>query len=201
MFRRFKKNADVSFSPEFLVAGLGNPGSKYELTRHNTGFLFVETLTQKYNFTVKKIKFKSLVGDVTVGTSRVIVMKPQTFMNNSGIAVRECAEFYKIPTEKIIVVFDDASLPVGALRIRRSGSDGGHKGIQSIIYHLGSDQFPRIKLGIGQSPHPDFDLKDYVLSGFGKDEAPLMKETMEKACDALPLILDGDIEKAMSAYN
>lgn len=201
MFRRFKKNADVSFSPEFLVVGLGNPGLKYELTRHNTGFLFVETLTQKYNFTVKKIKFKSLIGDITIGTSRVIVMKPQTFMNDSGTAVRECAEFYKIPFEKIIVVFDDTSLPVGTLRVRRCGSDGGHNGIKSIIYHLGSDQFPRIKLGIGQRPHPDYDLKDYVLSGFSKDEALLMKNAMEKACDALALILDGDIEKAMSAYN
>lgn len=201
MFRRFKKYAKSSFSPEFLVVGLGNPGSKYELTRHNSGFLFIEILSQKHHFNVNKIKFKSLIGDAAIGSVRLIVMKPQTFMNNSGIAVRECAEFYKIPPEKIIVVFDDTSLPVGSVRIKRQGSDGGHKGIQSIIYHLHSDQFPRIKLGIGQKPHPDYELSDYVLSDFNNDEAPLMKEAMEKACKALPYILNGDIEKAMSIYN
>lgn len=201
MFGRFKNYSKSSVSPEFLVAGLGNPGARYELTRHNAGFLFVETLSQRYNFKIKKIKFKSLVGDITIGAKRVIVMKPQTFMNNSGIAIRECADFYKIPPEKIIIVFDDISLPVGKIRIRRSGSDGGHKGIQSVLYHLKSDQFPRIKLGIGQKPHPDYDLSDYVLSVFGKDEAVSMKDAMEKACEALDNILSGDIEKAMAAYN
>ncbi len=201
MFGRFKYYSKSTVSPEFLVAGLGNPGPKYELTRHNAGFLFVETLAQRYNFKIKKIKFKSLVGDVTIGTKRVIVMKPQTFMNNSGIAIRECAEFYKIPPEKIIIVFDDTSLPVGKIRIRRAGSDGGHNGIKSILYHLNSDQFPRIKLGIGQKPHPDYELRDYVLSAFGKEEAHLMKEAIERACEALDYILSGDIEKAMAAYN
>lgn len=201
MFNKLKKYCNTSSSPEFLIVGLGNPGLKYELTRHNTGFLFVEALKDKYNFNVKKLKFKSLIGDATVANKRVIVIKPQTFMNESGKAVRECVDFYKIPPSNIIVVFDDASLPVGAVRVRRSGSDGGHNGIKSIISHLGVNEFPRIKLGIGQKPHPDYDLADYVLSNFNKNEIPLMRESIEKAIEALPFILNSDIEKAMALYN
>lgn len=201
MFNKLKNFSNTSSSPEFLIVGLGNPGLNYELTRHNTGFLFVEALKDKYNFNVKKIKFKSLIGDATITNKRVIVMKPQTFMNESGKAVRECADFYKIPPSKIIIVFDDTSLPVGAVRIKRSGTDGGHNGIKSIISHLGSNEFPRIKLGIGQKPHPDYDLADYVLSNFNKNEIPLMREAIEKASEALAFILNSDIEKAMALYN
>lgn len=201
MFNKLKNFSNTSSSPEFLIVGLGNPGLNYELTRHNTGFLFVEALKDKYNFNVKKIKFKSLIGDATITNKRVIVMKPQTFMNESGKAVRECSDFYKIPPSKIIIVFDDTSLPVGAVRIKRSGTDGGHNGIKSIISHLGSNEFPRIKLGIGQKPHPDYDLADYVLSNFNKNEIPLMREAIEKAAEALTFILNSDIEKAMALYN
>lgn len=201
MFYKLKKHYNNSLAPEFLIVGLGNPGLNYELTRHNTGFLFVDALKDEFNFNVKKIKFKSLIGDTTIANKRVVVMKPQTFMNESGKAIRECADFYKIQLSNIIIIFDDTSLPVGAVRIKRSGSDGGHNGIKSIISHLGGNNFPRIKLGIGQKPHPDYNLADYVLSNFNKKEIPLMREAIEKAVEALPLILNSDIEKAMALYN
>ena len=204
MFRFTKKrqsSSAASRAPEYILAGLGNPGREYEATRHNTGFLFVELLCGKLGFTVKKLRFKALTGDVDIGGHRVCVLLPQTFMNNSGEAVRECAAFYKIPAEKIIVVYDDISLPAGTVRIRKSGSDGGHRGIKSIIYQLNSDAFPRIKLGVGAKPDEHTDLKDYVLGGFTRSEAELMKAAMERAAQALPLILDGDIELAMSKYN
>ncbi len=198
MFGRFKT---MSTAPEFLIVGLGNPGQKYEMTRHNSGFLFVELLTQQYHFSVKKLKYHALIGDAVIEGHRVLIMKPQTFMNDSGVAVRECAAFYKLPPERIVVVFDDSSLPVGALRIKRDGSDGGHKGIRSIIEQLGSDKFPRIKIGIGQKPHPDYDMADYVLSAFKKEEIPAVRGVMERGAEALPYILSGEIDTAMCKYN
>ncbi len=141
------------------------------------------------------------MADITLKGHRCLVMKPQTYMNNSGEAVREAADFYKIPPENIIVIFDDASLPAGTLRIRRKGSDGGQKGVKSIIYHLGSDNFPRLKLGIGGKPHPDYDMKDYVLSGFSKEETAQMKAAMEQACTALEYIVDGELEAAMAKFS
>lgn len=199
MFNKFKSSSGSQF--EYLIAGLGNPGARYETTRHNAGFLFVERLSDKYNFPVKKLKFHALVGDAKIGTHRCIVMKPQTMMNNSGEALKECAAFYKIPPENIIVVFDDISLPPGKLRIRRKGSAGGHNGIKSIIAHLGSENFPRIKLGVGEKPNPEYDLADWVLGKFPKDDIPKMREAIDNACDAVPFILDGDLEGAMSKYN
>lgn len=199
MFNKFKSTSASQY--EYLVAGLGNPGAKYETTRHNAGFLFVERLSDKYNFAVKKLKFHALVGEAKIGTHRCIVMKPQTMMNNSGEALKECASFYKIPPENIIVVFDDISLPPGKLRIRRKGSAGGHNGIKSIIAHLGSEDFPRIKLGVGAKPNPEYDLADWVLGKFPKEDIPKMREAIDCACDALPLILDGDLEGAMSKFN
>ena len=190
-----------SGQPEYMIVGLGNPGKKYELTRHNAGFLFLDLLADKTGAKVDKIKFKSLIGLAEIGSHKCLLMKPQTFMNNSGEAVREAAAFYKIPPEKIIVVFDDISLPCGKMRIRRKGSDGGHNGIKSILYHLTSDMFPRIKLGVGEKPHPDYDLADWVLSAFKKDELTALKDTAEKACDAAEMMVSGDIEKAMSKFN
>ncbi len=202
MFNRFKKKSYVSVgTPEFIVVGLGNPDRKYTLTRHNSGFLCVDVLSQKLNFRIDKLKFKSLMGDVTINGHRCIVMKPQTYMNNSGEAVRECANFYKIPPENIIVIYDDISLDVGKLRIRRKGTDGGHNGIKSIIYHLNSDQFPRIKVGCGKKPHPDYDLADWVLSEFKKDEQKALEPALENACKAIELLLDNNIDKAMNLYN
>ena len=159
------------------------------------------TLAQQLGVKIDRIKFKSVVADVAIEGSRCILMKPQTFMNNSGEAVRDAANFYKIPPEHIIILFDDISLPPGKLRIRRKGSDGGHNGIKSILYLLGSDQFPRIKLGVGAKPRPDYDLADWVLSTFQKDELSRMKEAMEKACEAVPLLVREETDRAMNLYN
>ncbi len=196
----FFSRKTVTGAPEYMIVGLGNPGKQYELTRHNAGFLFADLLADKNNAKINKIQFKAVTGIVTLGSTKCLLMKPQTFMNNSGEAVREAAAFYKIPPERILVVFDDISLPCGKLRIRRKGSDGGHNGIKSIIYHLNSDAFPRIKLGIGEKPHPDYDLADWVLSTFKKDELALLHDAAENACSAAELIVSGNIEKAMSDF-
>ena len=203
MFNRFRRQTSTTptGAPEYLVVGLGNPGNKYTYTRHNSGFLCLDMLSDKLNFKIDRLKFKSLICDTNINGHRCIVMKPQTFMNNSGEAVRECAAFYKIPAEKVIVIYDDISLDVGKLRIRRKGTDGGHNGIKSIIYHLNSDQFPRIKVGCGKKPHPDYDLADWVLSEFKKDELKALEPALSNACKALELLLDNNIEKAMNLYN
>lgn len=200
LFQRKTQSPSVG-APEFLVVGLGNPDKKYAFTRHNSGFLCVDMLAEKHGFTVKKLKFKSLLGDAEIGGHRCLVMKPQTYMNLSGEAVRDAAQFYKIPPERIVVLFDDISLDVGKIRIRRKGTDGGHNGIKNIIYHLKSDMFPRIKIGVGKKPHPDYDLADWVLSEFKKDEEAPLKTALEHACAALELLLDGKIDEAMNQYN
>ena len=148
---------------EYIIVGLGNPGAQYENTRHNAGFMTVDTLAAKYKFDIKKLKFKSLTGDVVIAGKRCLVMKPSTFMNNSGEAVVEAMNFYKIPIENVIVCYDDISLEPGKLRIRRKGSDGGHNGIKNIISHMGTDTFNRVKVGIGEKPN-GWDLADYVLA-------------------------------------
>ena len=186
---------------EYMIVGLGNPGKKYEFTRHNAGFLFIDILCDKYDFSVKRLKFKALIGDVKIGSHRCLVMKPQTMMNLSGDAVKEAADFYKIPPEKIIVVFDDISLDVGKMRIRRNGSAGGHNGIKSIISRLSSENFPRIKIGIGAKPHPDYDLAEWVLSQFSKEEGKTLRKAVDDAVSAIAYMLDGDTDTAMSKYN
>lgn len=200
MFNKFKKSGGDS-TYEYLIVGLGNPGTKYETTRHNAGFLCVTRLEDIYGFKAKKLKFHALIGDTKIGNHKVLVMKPQTMMNNSGTAVKECAAFYKIPVENIIVIFDDISLEPGKLRIKRKGSAGGHNGIKSIIAHLGSENFPRIKLGVGKKPHPDYDLADWVLASFPKKDISLMRESIDNACEALKYIVDGNIDGAMSDFN
>lgn len=200
LFQRKTQSPSVG-APEFLVVGLGNPDKKYAFTRHNSGFLCVDMLAEKHGFTVKNLKFKSLLGDAEIGGHRCLVMKPQTYMNLSGEAVRDAAQFYKIPPERIVVLFDDISLDVGKIRIRRKGTDGGHNGIKNIIYHLNSDMFPRIKIGVGKKPHPEYDLADWVLSEFKKDEEAPLKTALEHACAALELLLDGKIDEAMNQYN
>ncbi len=197
----FNKYKTASGAPEYLIVGLGNPGKQYELTRHNAGFLFADLLADENNTKISKIQFKSVTALVELSGHKCLVIKPQTFMNNSGEAVKQAASFYKIPPEKTIVVFDDISLPCGKLRIRRKGSAGGHNGIKSIIYHLNSDNFPRVKLGVGEKPHPDYDLADWVLSNFKKDEIPLLRQACENACNAVEIIVSGDTDKAMSNFN
>ena len=195
------KDTSRSGGIEFLIVGLGNPGGKYEITRHNAGFLCADLFAESMNTEIKRLKYHALTAEVNIDGHRCLLMKPQTFMNNSGEAVAEAAKFYKIPLEKIIVVFDDISLPIGKLRVRRKGSAGGHNGIKSIISHLGSENFPRVKIGVGAKPHPDYDLADWVLTSFKKEDFPALKEAMVNAGEAVKLIVNGNTDKAMNLYN
>ncbi len=198
----FKKTTkDYGGSFDYMIVGLGNPGRQYETTRHNAGFICLDLLSEKYGIKITKLKFKSLMGDGRINGRRCLLLKPQTFMNLSGEAVRDAAEFYKIPPERIIVICDDISLDPGKIRIRRKGSAGGQNGMKNIIYHLNSDNFPRIKVGIGAKPNPDYDLADWVLSHFTKDEAKLIKEAAEKAVGSVEYMVEDKIDKAMSEYN
>lgn len=200
MFGLKKKKLSAG-GAEFLIVGLGNPGSKYEFTRHNAGFMIIDFFSDRENVKINKLKYKSMLAEVNIKGHKCLVMKPQTFMNNSGEAVRDAALFYKIPPERIIVIYDDISLDVGRTRIRRKGSDGGHNGIKSIIYHLNSDNFPRIKIGVGKKP-PEWEaLADWVLSRFTNDELKTLRATAEKVCDVLPLMLDEKIDEAMNRIN
>jgi|LSQX01.3.fsa_nt_gb PTH1 family peptidyl-tRNA hydrolase len=201
-FRKRKKEPEIipTGPIEYLIVGLGNPTTKYENTRHNTGHLFIDYYSENNNFSVKKLKFKSLYADTMISGKRCIVLKPQTYMNLSGEAVRDAAEFYKIPTERIVVIFDDINIPVGNMRIRRKGSAGGHNGIKNIIYHLNSDNFPRIKIGVGKHSDGE-DLKDYVLDGFSKVEAEAVKKVFEDVGKALELIVNDNIDEAMNKYS
>ncbi len=196
-----QKKTQPAAKVEYIVAGLGNPGKEYAGTRHNAGFMFIDRLSAKYRFEVKKIKFKSLIADTVIKDKRCIIMKPSTFMNNSGEAVRECADFYKIPPEHIIIIFDDISLEPGKLRIRRKGSAGGHNGIKSIIYQLNSDEFPRIKIGVGKKPSPDYDMIKWVLGTFTPEDRKAVDSAEERAVDALELMLSGNIDEAMNKHN
>lgn len=197
----FKKTPAMSSAFDFMIVGLGNPGKKYEFTRHNAGFLCLDYFAQEKNVKIDRLKFKALIGEIRLGEKRCLLMKPQTFMNLSGEAVREAAAFYKIAPENILVIFDDISLDVGKMRIRRKGTDGGHNGIKSIIYQLGADTFPRIKIGIGERPHPDYDLADWVLTPFTKEQLVTLKTVAEDCCDAIELIVGGRIDEAMNRHN
>ena len=185
----------------FVIVGLGNPGKKYENTRHNAGFICIDYLADKYGIKISRLKFKSLIGEGRIGSNRCLLMKPQTFMNLSGEAVRDAVEFYKIPVENIIVICDDISLEPGKMRIRRKGSHGGQNGMRNIIYHLKSDDFPRIKIGIGAKPTPEYDLADWVLSRFTQSEAKLIRDIAENTASAIEYMVKGDIDKAMSNFN
>lgn len=196
----FGKNK-FSGSVEYLVVGLGNPDKKYENTRHNAGWLAVDYIADKYNCNVNRAKFKSFVGECTIGGSKVMLMKPTTYMNNSGQAVVEAMNFYKIPPENVIVIFDDISLDVGKMRIRAKGSDGGQKGMRSIIYLSGKDTFPRIKIGIGAKPNPNWDLADWVLSKFTDDEFKILGTMFDNASKAVELIVEGKPDRAMNMFN
>ena len=186
---------------EWLIVGLGNPGKEYVATRHNIGFITLDRLAQQEHFDIKKIKFKSLVCDTVFAGKRCMMMKPSTFMNNSGEAVGECARFYKIPPEHILVIYDDINFDPGVMRIRKKGSDGGHNGMKSIIYHLNSNAFPRIRMGVGAKPHPEYDLADWVLSGFSESEKKALEPAIDNACDAIRQIVAGEIDAAMNRYN
>lgn len=199
MFLKKDNNASGTF--DFMIVGLGNPGGKYEITRHNTGFLAIDLYAQKHGFKIDRLKFKALCADERIGGKRCLFLKPQTFMNLSGEAVREAAAFYKIPPENILVIFDDISLDIGKMRIRRKGTDGGHNGIKSIIYQLQSDKFPRIKVGIGAKPHPDYNLADWVLKAYTNDELKTLRECCDNVCEAIDLIVSGKTDEAMNRFN
>ena len=197
----FRKKFDQNAVYDWLIVGLGNPGKRYAFTRHNAGFLCLDYFAQEKNIKIDRLKFKSLLGEVRLSGKRCLLMKPQTFMNLSGEAVRDAAQFYKLPPERILVLFDDVSLEPGRLRIRRKGTDGGHNGIKNIIYHLGADTFPRIKIGIGEKPHPDYDLADWVTSPFSKEELKTLQTVAERCAEAIELIVDDRIDDAMSRCN
>lgn len=186
---------------QYIVCGLGNPGTQYENTRHNAGFMAIDTIAEKIGADVKKLKFKSLTADVTLGGVRCLLMKPSTFMNNSGEAVAEAMNFYKLTPDKLLIIYDDISLDVGRLRIRQKGSDGGHNGIKSIILHTNSDKFLRIRIGVGAKPHPDYDLADWVLSGFPKEQAEALEQSLSNAASAAELMVQGKINEAMNKFN
>lgn len=185
----------------YIIVGLGNPEKKYFTTRHNIGFMAIDTIAEKYNIRVEEAKHKALIGKGVIEGQKVILVKPLTYMNLSGESVREVADYYKVdPESEIIVVYDDISLPVGQLRIRPKGSAGGHNGIKNIIAHLGTEKFMRIKVGVGEKPSK-MDLADYVLGHFADEELKLEKEAFDKVTDAVNLIMADNVEKAMNLYN
>ena len=194
----FLKKSNQSI--DYIVVGLGNPGSKYQNTRHNIGFETLDYIADKNNVSVTKAKFSALYGVWEQDGHKIMLLKPQTFMNLSGEAVKQAASFYKVPAENIIVIFDDVSLDVGKMRIREKGSAGGHNGIKSIISHMGQE-FPRIKMGVGQKPHPDYDLADWVLGKFKDGDKKLLADRFEDAHKAVKLMVTGDSQKAMNLYN
>lgn len=201
MLRLFQKSSPAPGPVEFLIVGLGNPGRQYEGTRHNAGFMALDAIAAKHHAEMKKIKFKGLVGECHLGGKKALLLKPSTYMNLSGQSVKEAMQFYKLPPEKVLVIFDDINLEPGRLRIRRKGSDGGHNGMKNIIYLSGSDQFPRIKLGVGKKPHPDYNLADWVLSRFTEQEKKELDTALENAAAAAELIVSGSVDKAMNLYN
>lgn len=182
---------------DWLIVGLGNPGDNYAKTRHNVGWRALDILAQELHAKVDRAKFRGLYGQATYEGQKLIFLKPQTFMNLSGLSVMDAARFYKLPPERIIVLFDDISLPVGRLRIRPDGSAGGHNGIKSIIGAINSQSFPRVKIGVGAKPHPDYDLADWVLSAFPPDEEKALQPALKRAADAaLEIIKNGTYEAA-----
>ena len=188
-------------SIRWLIVFLGNPGPKYAGTRHNAGFLTADAMERAKNISINRVRFQALTAQCQLGGERVLLMKPQTFMNLSGRAVAEAVRFYKLTPQQVLVVYDDVSLPPGKLRFRLKGSAGGHNGIKSIIAELGSDAFPRLKIGVGAPPHPDYDMADWVLSVFHGQDAEIMAEAAGRAVDALELFIEKGPEKAMNLYN
>lgn len=185
----------------YLIAGLGNPGKQYDMTRHNIGFEVIDYMADQYNVQVKKLKFKGLYAETRIGGEKVILLKPQTFMNLSGDSIGDFAEFYKIPPENIIIINDDINLAAGRLRIRAKGSAGGHNGLKSIIYRLNSDNFPRIRIGVDAELRGRVDLADFVLARFAKDEIPVLEESIIRAKNAAEEIIIRGAESAMNKYN
>ena len=186
---------------EWIVAFLGNPGLKYNGTRHNAGFMAADAMEKKLGVSINKMRFKALTQTADIGGKKVLLMKPQTYMNLSGDAIAQAANFYKVPPERVIVVSDETALPIGRLRIRRGGSAGGHNGLKSVIARLGTDQFPRIRLGVGDKPHPDYDMADWVLSAFKGQDAADMELVAKQAADAVECYITEGADRAMNKFN
>ena len=193
----FKKAGPI----DFLIVGLGNPGKQYEHTRHNAGVRALNALAADLGAEVKRARFSALCGEGTVGDKRVLLLFPQTYMNNSGEAVSAAMKFYKLEPSQLLVFSDDVALPLGTVRVRRKGSDGGQKGLRSIITHLGTEEFARVKLGVGEKPHPQMELADWVLSRFTKAESETMDTAAKTAADAAKVIVAGNIDEAMNRYS
>lgn len=202
IFDRISTNSQTAGGKiEYVIAGLGNPGLQYQGTRHNAGFNVLDTLADQLNVKINRMKFKGLTEEVTIEGVRCLLLKPNTFMNLSGESVVQALEFYKLDTQKLIVVYDDISLEPGKLRIRRKGSHGGHNGMRSIIDLTGKDDFNRIKIGVGKKPHPDYDLAKWVLGKFSKEDSERMKTSAENACQCIKLMVQGKTDAAMNQYN
>ncbi len=186
---------------DFVVVGLGNPGLAYDGTRHNAGCAALGEFARRNGIELNKKQFKALTGVGTIGGKKVLLLFPQTFMNNSGEAVQAAMAFYKLSPAQLLVLSDDIALDVGGVRVRKKGSDGGQKGLRSIITHIGTEEFPRVRIGVGKKPHPAYDLADWVLSKFKKDELSAMDEAYERAAAAAELIVGGNIDEAMNKFS
>ena len=188
-------------SVEWLIVGLGNTGKEYERTRHNMGFRVTELLAERCGVKLNRLRFRALTATAEIAGKKVLLMQPQTFMNASGMAAEPAASFYRIPPERVLIISDDISLPVGRIRVRSGGSAGGHNGLKSVISALGSQEFPRIKVGVGEKPHPDYDLADWVLGRFSAQEEKALAPAIEHAADAVEVLLRDGWEKAASQFN
>lgn len=200
LFKEIESQKDTG-NISYIIVGLGNPGDKYKDTRHNAGFIAIDHIAEKCGVKIDRAKFHALVGECRIGSERVLLIKPQTYMNNSGVAVAEAASFYKIAPERVLVLHDEISFDAGIFRIRRKGSAGGHNGLKSIIASLGSEDFPRIKIGVGKKPNPEYDLADWVLGKMSRDEKDRIAGKLEEIRLATEIIVGGDIETAMSKYS
>lgn len=201
LFKKIEKTHEAKAPITHIVVGLGNIGKQYERTRHNAGFLAIDYIAERLGVKIDRVKFHATVCECSIGGTGVLLMKPTTLMNNSGVAIAEAASFYKIPPENVIVLHDEISFDPGKIRIRRKGSAGGHNGLKSIIAHLGSQDFPRVKIGVGQKPSPEYDLADFVLSKLPDTDLAQMSERFPDIYETVKLIIAGDIETAMQRYS
>jgi PTH1 family peptidyl-tRNA hydrolase len=202
IFDLFKKIEAAPQGPvSFIIVGLGNIGKQYEMTRHNAGFLAIDRIAEKYGTKIDRVKFRATVGECNIGGKRVLLMKPTTLMNLSGLAVGEAASFYKIPPENVLVLHDEISFDPGIIRIRRKGSAGGHNGLKSLISCLGSEEFPRIKIGVGKKPNPQYDLADWVLGKMPEADMKAMSARFDDIATAAEMIVKGDIDGAMAKFS